>query len=136
MQSIPATAILTPGLFDSAARPERISWRPFQPGVEIHRLFGGGQTGPSAALIRFHPGGTVPLHHHAGTEYILVLAGSQTDENGASTEGTLIVNPPGTQHSVVSHTGCVVLAIYEKPVAFIAESPAPPATLPAMLTPE
>ena len=68
MQPIHSTAILTPGLFDLAARPEKISWRPFQPGVEIHRLFGSGQTGPSAALIRFFPGGTVPLHYHAGNE--------------------------------------------------------------------
>ena len=126
MQPIPSTVILTRGLFEFAARPETITWLPFQTGVEIHRLFGTGQTGASAALLRFHPGGKVPLHYHAGHEYILILAGSQTDQNGAASAGTLIVNPPGTQHSIVSHTGCVVLAIYEKPVAFLAEPPAPP----------
>jgi anti-sigma factor ChrR (cupin superfamily) len=136
MQPAFSTVILTPGLFDFAARPEQIAWRPFQPGVEIHHLFGSGQAGPSAALIRFHPGGTVPLHYHAGNEYILVLAGSQTDENGASSAGTLIVNPPGTQHSIVSHTGCVVLAIYEKPVAFITEPGAASGALPTAPTPE
>ena len=41
-----------------------------------------------------------------------------------ATAGTLIINPPGTQHSVVSEAGCIVLAIYEKPVKFLA----PPAT--------
>ena len=65
-----------------------------------------------------------------------MLAGSQTDENGASLAGTLIVNPPGTQHSIVSHTGCVVLAIYEKPVAFLPESPVPPEALRTTPTPE
>jgi len=135
MQPSPSTAILNPGLFDFAARPETISWRFFQPGVEIHRLFGPGQSGASAALLRFQPGGRVPLHHHSGHEYILVLAGSQTDENGDASAGTLIVNPPGTQHSIVSHTGCVVLAIYEKPVAFLADAPAPVEVAPAAPAP-
>lgn len=29
-----------------------------------------------------------------------------------------MINPPGTRHSIVSEAGCVVLAIYEKPVKF------------------
>lgn len=136
MQTIPSTVILTPGLFDCAARPDQIAWRPFQPGVEIHRLFGTGQTGASAALIRFHPGGKVPMHYHTGNEYILVLAGSQTDENGASSAGTLIVNPPGTRHSIESPAGCLVLAIYEQPVTFLTDPPTAPEPVPEALIPE
>ena len=48
-----------------------------------------------------------------------MLAGSQVDENSRADAGTLIVNPPHTRHSVFSETGCIVLAIYEKPVAFL-----------------
>ena len=33
--------------------------------------------------------------------------------------GELLVHSPGTSHSIVSDTGCVVLAIWEKPVVFI-----------------
>lgn len=97
----------------------RIPWRPFQPGVEIHRLYGDGESGPSTALLRFHPGGRVPLHEHTGFEHILILSGSQVDENSRAEAGALIVNPPGTSHSVLSEGGCLVLAIYEKPVRFL-----------------
>ena len=29
-----------------------------------------------------------------------------------------MINAPGTRHSIVSEAGCIVLAIYEKPVKF------------------
>jgi anti-sigma factor ChrR (cupin superfamily) len=108
-----------PGL---VARPDEIAWQPFRPKVEIYRIYGDGRVGPSAALIRFQPGGEVDLHEHNGFEHILVLSGSQRDDNGEAAAGTLIVNPPGTRHRIVSPNGCVVLAIYEKPVRFVEET--------------
>jgi anti-sigma factor ChrR (cupin superfamily) len=105
-------------LFRLAAHPESIPWQPFHDGVEIHRLYGDGVTGPTAALLRFGKGGKVPLHEHLGYEHIIVLAGSQRDQNGTASAGALMINPPGTSHSVVSETGCIVLAIYQEPVRF------------------
>lgn len=98
---------------------DEISWEPFGEGVEIHRLYGDGVSGSTSALIRFLKAGKVNLHEHAGYEHILVLAGSQTDQNGVSNAGSLVINPPGTRHSIVSDSGCIVLAIYEKPVVFL-----------------
>ena len=95
-----------------------IPWQAFQPGVEIHRLYGDGITGPSAALLRFAPGGKIPLHFHTGYEHIVVLEGSQVDEHGELFAGGLRIHPPGSSHSVASDSGCIVLAIYEKPVSF------------------
>ena len=106
-------------LFRVATHPDEIPWQPFQDGVEIHRLYGDGVTGPTAALIRFHKDGKVPVHTHTGYEHIIVLAGTQRDQNSTARAGTLIINPPGTQHSVVSEAGCIVLAIYEQPVKFL-----------------
>ncbi len=106
-------------LFLIARNPDSIAWEPFQDGVEIHRLYGDGITGPTAALIRFRKAGKVPIHAHTGYEHIIVLAGTQRDQNSIATVGTLIINPPGTQHSVISEAGCIVLAIYEKPVSFL-----------------
>jgi anti-sigma factor ChrR (cupin superfamily) len=63
------------------------------------------------------------MHAHTGYEHIVVLAGSQVDENSRAAAGSLIVNPPQTSHSVLSETGCIVLAIYEKPVAFLEPEP-------------
>jgi anti-sigma factor ChrR (cupin superfamily) len=98
---------------------DELPWRPFGEGVEIHRLYGDGIAGATAALLRFKPAGKVRLHEHAGHEPILVLTGSQTDQNGVAPAGSLVINPPGTRHSIVSESGCIVLAIYEKPVVFL-----------------
>ena len=117
-----------PDLLSIAKHPERIPWKPFKDGVDIHRLYGDGVTGPTAALIRFQPGGKVPLHEHTGYEHIFILSGSQRDNVGSAEAGTLIITPPGTRHSVVSEDGCIVLAIYEKPVKFLQDNARPEET--------
>jgi len=115
-------AVLTlTDLLQVAGWQHRIPWKPFRPLVEIYRLYGVGETGPTAALLRFQPGGRVALHEHTGYEHILVLAGAQVDENTRAETGTLIINPPGTSHSILSEHGCIVLAIYEKPVKFLTD---------------
>ncbi len=98
---------------------DELPWTYFRDGIDIHRFYGDGIHGPSAALIRFRREARVPLHMHTGWEHILVLAGSQRDQNGLIGPGTLRVHAPGTYHSVVSDAGCIVLAIYEKPVKFL-----------------
>jgi anti-sigma factor ChrR (cupin superfamily) len=97
-----------------------LAFGPFRPGVEIHRLHGdGGGGGPSAALLRYAPGGSVPLHEHAGFEHVLVLEGCQEDERGRYPAGALVVNPPGSRHSVRSAEGCVALLVWERPVRIV-----------------
>jgi anti-sigma factor ChrR (cupin superfamily) len=110
-------------LFHLAERPDEIPWKPFKPGVEIHRLYGDGIVGPTAALLRFREASKIPLHEHPGFEHILVLAGSQRDQNGVIPAGTLAIQPPGTRHSVVSEAGCIVLAIYNESVRFVESAP-------------
>ncbi len=103
-------------LFALADHPERLSWEPFRPGIEIHRLYGDGQQGPAAALLKYDPGASVPAHDHTGYEHIIVLSGAQRDYQGNHTAGTLVINSPGSSHDVVSEQGCIVLIIWEKPV--------------------
>jgi len=107
------------GLFDIAKNQDSMEWQPFRDGVEVHRFYGDGITGPTAALLRFQKAARIPKHVHEGYEHILVLAGSQTDEHGTIETGTLRIHPPGTSHRIVSEAGCIVLAIYEKPVRFV-----------------
>jgi anti-sigma factor ChrR (cupin superfamily) len=107
-----------PDLFRLVERVDDLPWQPFRDGVDIHRLYGDGLTGPSAALMRFRVEGRIPFHHHEGYEHILVLAGSQRDEHGVIPVGSLRIHAPGTSHRVTSDAGCLVLAIYEKPVRF------------------
>ena len=117
-----ATVLTFPNLFAVSDWEATVPWMPFRDGVDVYRLYGDGVTGPTAALLRFRPGAKVPLHEHTGYEHIIVLHGSQVDENSRADAGTLIVNPPGTRHAVLSEHGCIVLAIYERPVAFLSEA--------------
>jgi anti-sigma factor ChrR (cupin superfamily) len=95
------------------------AWQELRPGVEIHRFYGTGEAGPSAALLRYEPGANVPAHRHTGYEHILVLEGSQSDDNDTYTAGQCLISPPGSSHSVSSATGCLVFAVWESPVEFL-----------------
>ncbi|MBV8376175.1 MAG: cupin domain-containing protein [Verrucomicrobia bacterium] len=106
-------------VFHFAAHQDQIAWEPYKEGVDVFRFCGDGITGPTAALVRYHPHGQVPMHEHMGYEHLLILTGSQQDENGIFEAGTLVINPPGTRHRVYSEAGCIVLAIYEKAVRFL-----------------
>lgn len=117
----PLLARVVPDVLSLATAPERLRWLPLRPGVDIYRIYGGedGDDGPAAALLRYQPNAQVPNHQHMGWEHILVLTGNQTDEQGEYSAGTLLVNPPGSYHSVTSPSGCVVLALWERPVRFV-----------------
>ena len=108
-------------LFHFADHQGEIAWEPYKEGVEIFRLYGDGVSGPTAALVRYRKRSEVPLHEHVGYEHIFILSGSQRDQNGTYEAGTMVINPPGTRHKVISDGGCIVLAIYEKPVLFVPE---------------
>ena len=106
------------GLLDLVSRQDDIPWKPFLEGLDVHRLYGDGISGPTAALLRFRKAAVIPRHFHPGFEHILVLAGKQTDQNGEAAAGTLVINPPGTEHEVAGEEGCIVLAIYQESVVF------------------
>lgn len=108
-------------LFGPAPHLDRLSWQPWRPGVEIVHLYNSAP-GAAAALLRYAPGASVPRHRHAGYEHILILAGSQHDERGVYPVGTLLISPPQSHHAVASGQGCIVLAIWEKPVEFMEET--------------
>jgi anti-sigma factor ChrR (cupin superfamily) len=95
-----------------------INWQPFKTGIEIHRLYGELGAGRAAALLRYAPGASLPTHRHAGFEQILVLEGSQVDDLGKYSKGTVVVNAPGSEHAVFSPEGCVVFVTWELPVEF------------------
>lgn len=96
----------------------KLSWQPFRKGIEVHWLYQI-ENGARAAFLRYEPGASAPKHEHLGYEHILVLEGSQSDEEGEYSKGNLVVKKPGSVHSVHSSKGCVVLLIWEKPVKFL-----------------
>ncbi len=93
-----------------------MAFSPFRDGIEICVLQPGK---PQVALLRYQPGADAPRHRHAGLETVLVLDGSQSDENGHYPVGSFVVNPAGTEHSVRSDEGCVVLIQWTEPVIFL-----------------
>jgi anti-sigma factor ChrR (cupin superfamily) len=98
---------------------DALPWRAWHPGVEIHRLYGDGNSGPSAAFLRYSPGAEVSQHEHDGLEHIFVLSGVQHDDSGEYPAGSMVVNPPRTRHRVWSPAGCIVLVLWERPVVFL-----------------
>lgn len=96
-----------------------LAWEPFRPGIRVHWLYRGGDDGPAAALLRYEPGAGVPLHEHVGWEHILVLTGAQSDGTVRHGEGALMISAPGTRHAIRSEEGCVVLAIWHRPVRIV-----------------
>jgi anti-sigma factor ChrR (cupin superfamily) len=117
--SVPLGNLFFENLIEQAQQNRGIVWEPFHAGVERFWIYQTGNDGPAAALLRFDPGGSVPLHEHTGYEHIYILSGSQEDEHGEAKAGALIISPPGSRHSIVSKTGCLVLAVYERPVKFV-----------------
>lgn len=47
-----------------------------------------------------------------------VLSGEQSDARGTYRAGPFVINPPGTCHAVSSPAGCLVLIVWQRPVAF------------------
>lgn len=109
-------------LFDIATKVDEYEWLPFRPGIEIVRLYGGFDAGPSAALLRYQAGAQLPRHSHTGYEHIFVLHGSQQDERGEYRAGDCLISTPGSSHSVSSSEGCIVLAIWASSVQFVEET--------------
>jgi anti-sigma factor ChrR (cupin superfamily) len=110
--------ILLQDLFGPAQDFSAYAWEPFREGIEIARIYGEGNVGPAAALLRYAPGAEVPPHAHTGFEHIVVLRGSQRDERGTYGPGSCLIHAEGTHHAVTSPDGCVVLAFWYSPVAF------------------
>ncbi len=120
-----AQTIILKDLFGPHCNYDSLEWEPFRKGIEIIRIYGTPHRGPSAALLRYEAGAKLPHHAHTGYEHIIVLSGSQTDDNGRHSEGSVIINPPASGHSVTVDSNCVVLAIWEHPVVFSEIVPEP-----------
>jgi anti-sigma factor ChrR (cupin superfamily) len=114
MIAAPSAVSLDPG--ELARRP---GYQPLRPGIEILRLYEDEASGGSSAVLKYAPGAEVPPHQHSGYEHVFVLSGYQCDERGRYDAGTLVINPPGSSHRVWSPEGCLVLIVWQRPIAFL-----------------
>lgn len=65
--------------------------------------------GHNTSLVRYDANTSFPAHLHPRGEEIFVLEGWLADEHGEYPAGTYLRNPPGSQHSPHSESGCVLL---------------------------
>lgn len=103
---------------------KELEFGPFRPEVTIHWIRPFEDDQPGLALLKYEAGASVPRHRHEGLETILVLEGTQCDEAGDYGVGSYVVNAAGTEHSVWSDTGCVVLIQWDRPVRILEEETA------------
>lgn len=96
-----------------------LSYEYFRDGILVHWVVKGSDGKPTVAILKYEPGASVPLHRHAGLETIIVLDGAQSDEHGKYAAGALVLNAAGTEHSVWSEDGCVVLIQWDLPVVIL-----------------
>jgi len=79
------------------------------PGVErkmLDRI--GGEVARATSIVRYAPKSKFPPHVHGGGEEFLVLNGVFQDERGDFPEGTYVRNPPQSQHTPGSESGCMI----------------------------
>lgn len=69
----------------------------------------GDEIARATSVVRYEPGAAFAAHAHGGGEEILVLEGVLSDEYAHYPAGTYLRNPPGSQHSPASQTGCLLL---------------------------
>ncbi|RWP75492.1 MAG: allophanate hydrolase, partial [Mesorhizobium sp.] len=81
------------GLLDGGWRD--LAFEYFRDGISVHWLLKGGPVEPSVAILKYRSGASVPRHRHVGLETIVVLEGTQSDENGDYPVGSVILNPVG-----------------------------------------
>jgi anti-sigma factor ChrR (cupin superfamily) len=110
---------LIPDLLNGGWR--KLAFEYFRDGIEVHWLIKGGAADPTVALLKYEPGSAVPRHRHAGLESIMVLDGVQSDESGDYAAGTFVLNEAGSEHSVWSKNGCVVLIQWDLPVIILGD---------------
>jgi putative transcriptional regulator len=69
-------------------------------------------------LLRLAPGRGLPLHHHAGNEFTVVLQGGYTDGTGSYGVGDFAVGPGEQDHKPVADPGepCIALIVLEQSI--------------------
>lgn len=92
-------------------------WRRQSGSLSIARLRTG-QQDYEVALQKISAGGKTPHHDHGGEEYVVVMKGSFSDEDGLYREGDFLVRKPGEAHQPMGakHEECICLSVLSGPV--------------------
>ncbi len=87
-----------------------LKWKPYQvPGTEIVVLNVNYRACQVVCLFKAEAGKRYPLHNHAGTEEIFMLAGDLVDGDRIYRAGDYIRSEPGSTHAPITEEGCIFL---------------------------
>lgn len=97
----------TPSLI---VRSNEVKWKSYGvPGISLGKLYIDKKKREMTCLMRLEPGGTFPLHRHAGSEEVFVLEGDLIVEGEICHQGDYIRSVPGSTHSSLTQGGCLLL---------------------------
>ena len=101
-------------------------WQPMSDTIKVKSLWSDPASKRRAQITRFETGAILPMHLHAGDEFLYVIEGSISDESGTTAAGSVAYRPNGCVHTVTSKTGATVFAIITgsvEPAAAIGNAP-------------
>ena len=116
----------------TASNPSQIirvterAWEPMSPTIKFKALWSDPASKRRAQITRFEPGATLPMHRHAGDEFLYVIEGAISDESGTTSAGSVGYRPNGCVHTVTSKNGATVFAIVSggiEPATSIGDAP-------------
>jgi putative transcriptional regulator len=86
-----------------------ISWDKFRENANIKNL---SDKDIKVDLIKLKPNAQFPEHTHEETEWLYILEGKFSDQNGTYSKGHFVINEKGSKHATKSGpNGCLVLSI-------------------------
>ena len=74
------------------------------------------QSERQAFIVRFGPGGSIPLHNHPGREFAYVLEGEMDVGGERMRPGDFLSAADGDTHEVRTETGVTFFIVVDKPI--------------------
>lgn len=105
--------------YPTFVRAGDIPWKPWvMEGVEYKLLALDPKTNGFTCMLRVQPGVTAPVHHHLGAIEVYVVEGEICYvDSDMGRQGDYMYEPAGDIHRPVSHTGCILFAVFHGPIA-------------------
>ena len=90
-----------------------LSWKPLRPKVSHKPLAKDDARNLQMDIIKLDPNTKYNPHSHPESEWVYILAGSMTDENGTYRKDDFLINEKDSVHSVTSGPeGCEILCVW------------------------
>lgn len=91
----------------------KLPWQQLRENVSFKPLARDEERNFQIDIIKLEPNIKYKEHSHPDIEWVYVLKGSMSDENGEYSQGNFIVNAKGSTHSITSgKDGCEIICCW------------------------